>query len=252
MRNEALIRDLQALGLKERDVVLVHSALRPLGFVEGGVHTVIDSLQALLSPEGTLLFPALSYDFVPPSDPRFDLASTPCCVGKIPEAFRTRPQVLRSLHPTHSVCAWGKYASEITADHQKDDTPVGEHSPFRKLPAYKGKILMLGCKLYSLTFMHGVEEIARSPYALTPEKHPFHITDAHGNTQTVFQYRHDFGGERIRQRYDRIEALLPPEACRHGKVLEGMAWLLDAAAVQRAALAAMERDPYFFVDLPPA
>lgn len=36
-------------------------------------------------------------------------------------------------------------SKEITKDHEKDITPLGENSPFRKLPEYGGKILMPGC-----------------------------------------------------------------------------------------------------------
>lgn len=246
---EALLRDLRALGLKEGDVVLVHSSLSRLGRVEGGAETVIRALQALLTEKGTLLFPALSYDFVPPENPVFDLRSTPCCVGLIPETFRKMPGVIRSLHPTHSVCAWGRLSGEITADHALDDTPVGEHSPFRKLPRYGGKILMLGCKVHSLTFMHGVEEIACSPYCLTKERFPFTLTDGEGKVVERQMYRHDFWNHTVIQRYDRVPALLSEEECRVGKVLEGTAHLLSAAAVEKKALEQLKKDPFFFVDV---
>ena len=58
---QKLIHDLSALGLCPGDTVIVHSSLSALGHVEGGADTVIDALKELLTEEGTLLFPALSF-----------------------------------------------------------------------------------------------------------------------------------------------------------------------------------------------
>ena len=54
---QQLIDDLQKIGLKNGDSVLVHSSLSKIGFVEGGAKTVIDALSEVISETGTLLFP---------------------------------------------------------------------------------------------------------------------------------------------------------------------------------------------------
>ena len=95
--------DLQELGVKNGDNLLVHSSLRSLGKVEGGAETVIRGMLEALGGEGTLLFPALSYVAVNAANPVFDVRNTPSCVGALPEYFRTRPGTVRSLHPTHSM-----------------------------------------------------------------------------------------------------------------------------------------------------
>lgn len=46
-----------AAGLRGGDIVLVHSALRTLGPVEGGADAVIDALIETLAPGGTLAMP---------------------------------------------------------------------------------------------------------------------------------------------------------------------------------------------------
>ena len=43
-RRERLVRDLQALGLRPGDLVMVHASLRALGPVEGGPAAVLDAL----------------------------------------------------------------------------------------------------------------------------------------------------------------------------------------------------------------
>ena len=156
--------DLHAVGVGTGDVLLVHASLRALGYVPGGAATVIDGLLQALGPDGTLLMPALSYEVVTPDNPRFDLALTPSNVGVIAETFRKQPGVRRSLHPTHSVCGQGRAAAALLADHSKDHTPCGAHSPFHRLPELNGKILMLGCGLHPNTSFHAIEEHIEPPY----------------------------------------------------------------------------------------
>ena len=128
---DILIKDLINLGVKKGDVLVVHSSLKSMGKVDGGANTVIDALIEVVGKEGTILFPALTYSPCY-STLKFDVKNTPSCVGYISEVFRNRPDIIRSFHPTHSVCAFGKFAKEITKDHFIDDTPVGENSPFHK------------------------------------------------------------------------------------------------------------------------
>ncbi len=56
----AIVDDLHALGLSDGDVVLVHSSLSGLGWVQGGAGTVIDALVEAVGPGGTVLFPTLT------------------------------------------------------------------------------------------------------------------------------------------------------------------------------------------------
>src|SRR5690606_7869867 len=101
--------------------------------------------------------------------PEFDLVRTPSNVGTLAEYFRTRPGTIRSLHPTHSICGTGKRTAELLADHARDFTPCGPHSPLTKLPEVGGQILMLGCSLRPNTSMHGVEELVEPPYLFGPD-----------------------------------------------------------------------------------
>src|SRR5207237_538669 len=103
--------------------------------------SIIQGLAEAVGSSGTLLMPGLSYR-QEPSDVH-DSRHTPTCVGYLTEYFRTRAGTLRSLHPTHSVCATGAQAGELIGDHALDETPCGPHSPFRMLMDRGGKILML-------------------------------------------------------------------------------------------------------------
>jgi aminoglycoside N3'-acetyltransferase len=104
---ETLTQELRRLGIARGMDVLVHSSLSSIGWVEGGADTVIDALLAAVSPAGTILMPALngSPQDSPQNPPRMDVRRTPCpkWIGIIPETFRRREGVRRSLHPTHSM-----------------------------------------------------------------------------------------------------------------------------------------------------
>jgi aminoglycoside 3-N-acetyltransferase len=194
--------------------------------------------------------PALSYATVTREHPRFDLALTPSNVGMLAETFRRRNDVLRSLHPTHSVCAQGIAAATLLADHGVDHTPCGPHSPFHKLPAVHGKILMLGCGLRPNTSFHAIEEMVEPPYLFgAPARRElidYELIDNDGR-RTVKRYcPHDFAG--YDQRYDRIEQMLGAPALRRGRVLDATVHLLDAGEMWRVALEALRRDPFAFVE----
>lgn len=238
--------DLAALGVRRGGLLLVHSSLKSLGRVPGGPETVIDGLMQAVGPAGTLLLPALSYKFVTPKSPVFDVRATKSCVGAIPESFRVRAGTLRSVHPTHSVAALGGRAQDLLGDHLEDSTPVGAHSAFAKLRDLDGQLLFLGCGLEPNTSMHGVEELVEPPYLFDPPIE-YRLTLADGKTINKWYRPHGFAG--VIQRYDRMEELLEPDgALKAGPVLEAKAHLMDSAPMWERAAAALRRDPWFFVD----
>jgi aminoglycoside 3-N-acetyltransferase len=229
---------------------MVHSSLRSLGYVPGGAETVIQGLLAVLGAEGTLLMPALTYERVTPQCPVFDVRNTPSNVGTIPEAFRTRPGTKRSVHPTHSVCAVGRLAQALLELHIDDTTPCGPHSPFHTLPEHNGQILMLGCGLEANTSLHAIEEIVAPPYLYdVPFSYKLVLENGESLTQTYTLHPHNLRG--WRQRYDRVEHLLEPPGLRRGRVLAAEAFLLEASMLWEAALSALAKNPFYFVD-PPA
>jgi len=168
---EEITRGLRQAGLGPGDIVLVHSSLASLGFVPGGAETVIDALVECVSPGGTVLFPTFtgSRELSHAHPPVFRPHETPCWTGLIPETARRRPDAIRSLGPTHSVCAIGSRAQWLTADHEKCATPCGIGSPFHKLQQSGGKVLFIGVDLSCCTLFHHVEELAGAPYVCVDE-----------------------------------------------------------------------------------
>jgi aminoglycoside 3-N-acetyltransferase len=232
-------------GLRRGGVVFVHSSLRALGAVPGGAETVIQALLSAIGDAGTLLLPAFSYRHVTPAHPFFDREATPSNVGALAEYFRTRPGTIRSIHPTHSICGIGQQARKLIDQHVFDCTPCGPHSPLSLLPKLGGQILMLGCGLAPNTSMHGVEELVEPPYLFGPDMaYQFHLP---GNQVASKVYRpHSFAG--WKQRYDRLERFLPPEALRVREVLGAETHILEAAAVWEIGLKILRQNPQAFVE----
>ena len=78
------------------------------------------------------------------------------------EFVRTTPGAKRSGNPGASVAAVGAGADWFTADHPLD-YGYGEGSPFSKLVEARGKVLMVGAPLDTMTLLHHAEHLARIP-----------------------------------------------------------------------------------------
>lgn len=171
----SLAADLRALGLEAGMLVIVHSSMKSLGWVNGGPVAVIQALQDVLTPAGTLVMPAHSADLSDPARwenppvpeswwetvrvtmPAYDPRRTPTRgIGQIPELFRTWPDVLRSDHPAHSFAAWGRQAEQITADHPLS-FGLGPGSPLDRIYQLDGDVLLLGAAYDSNTSFHLAE-----------------------------------------------------------------------------------------------
>ena len=238
------IDQLELLGIKCGDVVLVHSSMKALNTRRTPLEFINDII-TVLGKEGTLLIPALTYKNVNAKQPYFSVYSTEPCVGLIPRTFFHMNNVVRSLHPTHSVCAYGKYANDITSEHLMDRTPVGLHSPMMKLLDHKGKILFIGSILESCTFMHGIEEIVGTTYTLEKEYTHYIIENKNGEMIERNMYAHDFHGWKTE--YQRIRNILHYPDINIGKVGQADCFLVDATILAEKAIKEIKKNPYYFV-----
>jgi len=177
---DSIYKDLLKLGANEGDTLLVHSSLSSMGWVCGGAQAVIIAFLQALGDDGTLVMPAHSGDNSDPAEwgnppvpkewidqiyenmPAFDVNLTSTRgMGKIAEVFRTLPQSIRSNHPQSSFAATGKYAKDITKDHQL--TPqFGMNSPLDKMYELNTKVVLLGVGYDSCTSFHLAEALTDS------------------------------------------------------------------------------------------
>lgn len=190
--NDELMAGLRRVGVRAGDVLLVHSAHDAFTGYAGKATDLITLLQQAVGPEGTLMMPTISFTGTAVEHARtasvFDVRRTAAKVGLLPELFRRMPGVLRSLHPTHSVAAWGARAGEMVKEHELEETPCGPGSPYGKLLAAGGKSVFLGVTMDSMTFFHAIEAWLepRMPFSpFTSEWFELQCRDAQGELHLV-------------------------------------------------------------------
>ncbi|SHN30530.1 aminoglycoside 3-N-acetyltransferase [Cyclobacterium lianum] len=240
-----LIEDLLRLGLSGGDHLLVHASLNAVGRFRDRAGILVAALTEVLGSSGTLLMPCLSYKTVTQDHPDFDVSATPSCVGGLAEYFRTCEGVDRSLHPTHSVSARGRLSVFFLAEHWKDSTPCGTHSPFARLPEVQGKVMFLGCGSRPNTSMHAIEEKVIPPY-LFGSRVRYQLRLKDGSRMQKIYLAHGF--KNYEQRYDRLLSLMDPGACRRGKVLDADTLVLDSREMWAKGFRQLKENPFFFVD----
>ena len=179
-----LIQSFRELGLNTGDIVMVHTSMKQMGYVCGGAQTVIEALMETVGATGTIMMPTQSWKNLDPETgvhqdadpedwqtirenwPAYDKNLTPTnTMGAVAELFRQFPGSIRSDHPARSVCAWGKHAAYLTAEHSLSNI-FGDGSPIGKLYELDGKVLLLGTGYDKSTSLHLAD--ARAEY---PGKH---------------------------------------------------------------------------------
>ncbi len=178
-----MLDDLKAAGICSGDILVVHSSLKSIGWVEGGPVAVVEALVRSVNPGGTVLFPGLTFngsatEFLRENE-LVDIRERRSHNGAIPRAAGECPKALRSHHPTHTGIAIGPRAAELLSGDQDSEGPVGAHSPFALAAGAGAKILLIGTTNDSNTTLHYVEELA-APYVFNGEEFAVRSIDMAG------------------------------------------------------------------------
>jgi aminoglycoside N3'-acetyltransferase len=155
-----LAEQLRVLGVKEGNVLLVHTSFRAVRPVDGGPNGLIDALRTALGPTGTLVMPSWSQD----GDTPFDPATTPASrdLGVVADTFWRMPDVRRS-NQVFAFAAAGPHAEHVTSD----PLPLPPHrleSPVGRVHELDGVVLLLGVGHDADTTLHLAELMAEAPY----------------------------------------------------------------------------------------
>ncbi len=172
-----IVGDLKQLGIASSDTLLVHASMSSLGWVAGGAQTVVDALISSVK-DGTLVMPTHTPGNTDPANwsnppvpeswwsqireemPAFDPAKTPTLgMGRVPELFRTYPNVRRSDHPVCSFAAFGPLA-EVLTKAVPFQPEFGVDSTLDRLRSHGAKVLLLGATHESNTTLHLAEHLS--------------------------------------------------------------------------------------------
>lgn len=241
---EDLIEYLKKLHINPKGTLLVHSSMKSIGDVEGGAQTVLDALCEYMA-EGLLVFPTHTWSYINETNPRFYVKDSECCIGILPELFRKRKEVVRSLHPTHSVAALGKDAKSFIADNELWDTPCARQSPWGKLLDRQAEIMLIGVDLRRNTFIHGIEEWVDIPDRLTPQPEQLYVVLPDGKEISVPSRRHY--GDHWSEYFWKVDEFLETHhAMRKGKFGEATVRICDTQTTTDLLTKALKINPNLF------
>lgn len=111
--------------------------------------------------------------------------------------------------------------------------------------------LYIDISLLSTILRRGTRPKADAPYPINRER-VVNYTLKEGDKEIIRpSYRHDFHKAdcEIEQKYERIIPLLSEEEHKTGKILCADSHLMSAAAVWEKGVAAIKKDPFFFVNI---
>jgi aminoglycoside N3'-acetyltransferase len=177
------------------DILMVHCSTNNMfPTYNGDPCQLLQLLARIVGPDRTLAMPA--FFFGTPEqfngayyrdNPVFHVRQTPSQMGLLTELFRRRPGVARSLHPTHSVCARGPLAHDLTSSHHLSSATFGHLSPFGVMAQYKTIILGMGAEYYrTLTQVHAVEGHLGSAFPIPREtEEPIRVTLIDSNNHRI-------------------------------------------------------------------
>jgi aminoglycoside 3-N-acetyltransferase len=166
------VAELRRLGVRQGDILCVHSAFDQfLGF-RGNVGDALTALKEAVGSEGGLMMPTMPFggsavDYVR-ATPVTNVARVPSMMGLLTELLRRTPGAVRTISPTHPVALWGAKGVQLAGEDWKARTPCGRGTAYHRLLEADGKIAMLGTSLEALTFYHCVEEIIEPLMPFSP------------------------------------------------------------------------------------
>jgi aminoglycoside 3-N-acetyltransferase len=194
-----------AAGLKPNDTIFIRTSLEAANAFNGGAMSYLKELMNYFS-SGTIVMSSYTFNKTPllvlAENPLFNPNTSTDQLNLVSELFRRTPGVVRSVHPTHSLCAYGKHADWLVADHHKSDFCYGPDSPFARLYELNAKEISVGVYPTSISF-HYIEQFVPETVPgyhdlTTPvmcrilldgkeEKMPFKVTDTFARYQANYK-----------------------------------------------------------------
>ena len=236
------------MNIDSEGTIIIHSSMKSIGEVEGQADTVLDAFSEFMK-DGLLVFPTHTWAHINEEQPKFYVEETPTNIGILTELFRKRPDVIRSLHPTHSVAALGDGAEEFVAGDEQFNTPIARGSSWGKLLDREAKILLVGVDLTRNTFIHGIEEWVDIPNRLT-DHHEALVTVLPDGTEIQVPSRRHVSHYSFY--YWKVEKLLAEKgAIEYAQFGDAKVLVCDTVKLTKYISMMLEMDPDLFSDNEP-
>ena len=217
---ETLISQLAAMGLPRDKVVLMHSALRLIGPVEGGAATVLDAMIEYFTAEGGLFcVPTHTWGNIG-QEITLDMKDPHTCLGAFSDFAAADPRGIRSENPTHSMMVFGdrERALAFIGDEEHISSGTDPESCYGKICRDGGYILLVGVSHSRNTYLHCVEEMLNMPNRLSAEPRKVTVRRMSGElvTREVKTHHTDFTND-VSLRFPKYETAFR----YHGAITDG-------------------------------
>lgn len=202
-----LKNDLIKMGLVGDEAVFIHSSMKSIGQTENRADGVIDVLMEYFN-KGLLMLPTHTWAYMDSDNNLFDVVNQDSNVGILTNIFRSRPNVYRSYHPTHSIAAYGLNAKEYIKGDEFGLTPASPKGTMGRLRDIDAKIMLIGCNHGQNTFIHSIEESYNVPNRFYDNTIDFIIKDNDIIIDAKFYKHHTEGMPNLSLNYSKAEQLL--------------------------------------------
>ncbi len=159
---ELIFSYIDSLGIKNGDILIVHSSFDGMKSAEPDPKEIINYLLKLVGKDGTLVFPTFPITNLKKSNERYQIynpKTTFCWTGTLPNIFLTYPKVERSLFPYNTLAALGPHSKDMMKYNLLDDVPHGKNSSWAYCVDHDAKILYLGISIAECnTVLHSVDD----------------------------------------------------------------------------------------------
>jgi len=244
-----ILQALQSFGAFKTDLLFVHSSLSACGSIDGGPGAVINALKSWITDRAALALPTHTWSYPDKTGvaPVYDFEATPSVVGTITNYYWRQPNIVRSLHPSHSLACNGPTAESLIAGHEYCETPCGKGTPYLRIAEGNASVLMFGATLDSYTLYHTAEDAAGVPYLYAPEQVTLRSKGRDGVVKAIRMWRQDMS---VPRRFEATVDWLIDEGLlvKRKLGLSELLFISSARNVHEAVVNKMRQDPLFLVD----
>ena len=194
---EDIKEQLRAMMAPTNRPVIVHTALRLVGEVEGGGRALLDALIEYFTEDGGLLcIPTHTWHNLGKDKITLDIQTPESNLGALPSIALADGRGIRSENPTHSMVVFGEKekARRFVADDARVTTPTSPDSCYGKLYDEDGYVLLLGVAQDKNTFLHCVAEKLSLPNRMSQTSLKVTVRRATGEPieRKIFLYETDY------------------------------------------------------------
>ena len=159
-----------------------------------------------------------------------------------------RDGVYRSLHPTHSIAAFGKGAKDYVRFDDDSVTPCNPKGCFGRLKDINAKILLIGVTHAKNTFIHSIEEAMDIKERLTDKPIQLKVVTEQG-IKKVDMYRHYNQYEaHISETFDKLGQRYYDEGVARDILIgDAKTIVCDAYGLYNVTTNVLEKEPDYFI-----